>query len=50
MAIGPAAQVVERLQELQQESQADEVVIVTPGLDRAARIASFEAIAAAWPR
>jgi luciferase family oxidoreductase group 1 len=50
MAIGPAAQVVERLRALQQESQSDEVVIVTPGLDRAARIASFEAIAAAWPR
>ncbi|WP_156253419.1 LLM class flavin-dependent oxidoreductase [Pseudactinotalea terrae] len=50
MAIGPAEQVVERLQELQRESQSDEVVIVTPGLDRAARIASFEAIAAAWPR
>jgi len=50
MAIGPAEQVVARLRELQRASEADEVVIVTPGLDRAARIASFEAIAAAWPR
>lgn len=50
MAIGPADEVVERLRQLQEESQADGVVIVTPGLDRAARIASFEAIAAAWPR
>lgn len=50
MAIGPADQVVARLRQLQAEAQADEVVIVTPGLDRAARLASFEAIAAAWPR
>lgn len=48
MAIGPADQVVARLRELQEQSGTDEVVIVTPGLDRAARIASFEAIAAAW--
>jgi luciferase family oxidoreductase group 1 len=50
MATGPADQVVERLRQLQQESQADEVVLVTPGLDRAARIASFESIGAAWSR
>jgi len=50
MATGPADQVVGRLQQLQQESQADEVVLVTPGLDRAARIASFESIGAAWSR
>ena len=48
MAIGTADQVVERLQELQAEAQADEVVVVTPSLDRDARIASFEAIAGAW--
>lgn len=48
MAIGPADQVAERLRQLQAEAQADEVAIVTPGLDRAGRIASFEAIAAAW--
>ncbi|MFT3875525.1 MAG: LLM class flavin-dependent oxidoreductase [Propioniciclava sp.] len=50
MAIGPADQVVARLRALQDASGADEVVIVTPGLDRSARIASFEAIADAWPR
>lgn len=50
MAIGTADEVVARLRELQQESETDEVVVVTPGLDRTARIASFEAIAAAWPR
>ena len=50
MAIGPAEQVVARLRELQHASLTDEVVIVTPGLDRAARTASYEAIAAAWPR
>lgn len=50
MAVGPAAEVVDRLRSLQSDAQADEVVVVTPGLDRAARIASFEAIAAAWPR
>lgn len=50
MAIGTASEVVERLRALQAEAQTDEVVIVSPGLDRAGRIASFEAIAAAWPR
>lgn len=50
MAVGPADAVVERLRALQAEGETDEVVVVTPGLDRAARIASFEAIAAAWPR
>ena len=50
MAVGPASEVVARLRELQEQAQTDEVVVVTPGLDRAARIASFEAIAAAWPR
>lgn len=48
MAIGPAEEVVARLRELQRDSQADEVVIVTPGLERAARIASFQQLAAAW--
>lgn len=50
MAVGPAEQVVERLRELQAEGETDEVVVVTPSLDRASRIASFEAIAQAWPR
>lgn len=48
MATGPAEQVVARLRDLQQEARADEVVLVTPGLDRPRRIASFEAVAAAW--
>lgn len=50
MAVGPADQVGARLRELKDSSQADEVIIVAPGLDRAARIASFQAIADAWPR
>lgn len=50
MAIGTADEVVARLRDLQQAAETDEVVVVTPSLDRAARIASFQAIAAAWPR
>lgn len=49
MAVGTADQVVQRLRQIQQQGRTDEVVVVTPGLDRAARIASFQAIAAAWP-
>lgn len=48
MIVGPATSVVDRLQALQREAETDEVVVVTPGLDRAARITSFEAIATAW--
>lgn len=48
MVTGPAADVVARLRELQQRAQVDELVLVTPSIDRARRIASLEAIAAAW--
>ena len=48
MVTGEAKQVVERLRELQAAAEADEVVLVTPTIDRARRIASFESIAAAW--
>lgn len=48
MVTGPADAVVRRLQALQDEAQADEVVVVTPSLDRGRRIASYRAIAEAW--
>jgi luciferase family oxidoreductase group 1 len=48
MVVGEAKRVVERLLELKDEARADEVVVVTPSLDRARRIASFTAIAEAW--
>lgn len=48
MLVGTADDVVKGLRSLQEQSQADEVVVVTPSIDRASRIASFEAIAAAW--
>jgi luciferase family oxidoreductase group 1 len=49
MATGEPKAVVERLLELKDEAQVDEIVVVTPSLDRARRTASFEAIAGAWP-
>lgn len=48
MTVGTPAQVVEALQELQTEAEADEIVIVTPGLPRDTRIQSYQAIADAW--
>lgn len=48
MVTGPAADVVAGLRALQAEAGADEVVVVTPGLDRVARIASYRSIARAW--
>lgn len=48
MLVGSADDVVKGLRSLREQSQADEVVVVTPSIDRASRIASFEAIAAAW--
>jgi hypothetical protein len=33
---------------MQEEAMADELVLVTPSLERARRHASFRAIAAAW--
>ena len=48
MVVGEAKHVAERMLELEQAAQADEIVVVTPSLDRARRIASFEQIADAW--
>ena len=50
MVVGEAKQVVARLLELKDAAQADEVVVVTPSLDRARRIESFAAIAETWRR
>jgi alkanesulfonate monooxygenase SsuD/methylene tetrahydromethanopterin reductase-like flavin-dependent oxidoreductase (luciferase family) len=48
MVTGSPEEVVKRLQELKAEAQADEIVVVTPSLDRDRRRASFAAIADAW--
>jgi luciferase family oxidoreductase group 1 len=48
MVVGEPKHVVARLLELQEAAQADEVVLVTPGLDRARRAASLTAVAQAW--
>jgi luciferase family oxidoreductase group 1 len=49
MVTGEAKAVVERLLELKAEAEVDEIVVVTPNLDRPRRTASFRAIADAWP-
>lgn len=48
MVVGEPKVVVERLLELKAAAQADEVVVVTPSLDRARRTDSFTAIADGW--
>jgi luciferase family oxidoreductase group 1 len=48
MVAGPPAVVAQRLLELRESAQADEVVVVTPSLDRARRTASLVALAEAW--
>ncbi len=48
MVTGSAKSVVERLQEMKAQAEADELVLVTPGLDRERRANSFVAIADAW--
>jgi hypothetical protein len=48
MVTGEPAQVLKRLRELQEQAQVDELVMVTPSIDRARRTASLEAIAGAW--
>jgi luciferase family oxidoreductase group 1 len=50
MVTGEPKAVVERLRELTELAQVDEIVVVTPGLDRQRRIDSFRAIAEAWRR
>lgn len=48
MVTGAADGVAQRLRQLQQDAQVDEIVVVTPSLDRKRRAESFEAIARAW--
>jgi hypothetical protein len=48
MVTGPARHVVARLREMKESAEADELVLVTPGLDRERRVNSFASIAAAW--
>lgn len=48
MVTGEPKSVASRLLDLKHEALTDEVVVVTPGLDRGRRIASYRAIADAW--
>jgi luciferase family oxidoreductase group 1 len=48
MVTGEAKAVVERLLEMRELAEVDELVIVTPSLDRGRRTASLQAIAEAW--
>jgi luciferase family oxidoreductase group 1 len=48
MVVGEPKAVAERLLELAEEAQVDEVVLVTPSLDRARRTGSYRAVADAW--
>lgn len=48
-ATGSAKDVVQRLLDLKEQAAVDEIVVVTPSLDRTRRIASYRAIAEAWP-
>jgi luciferase family oxidoreductase group 1 len=49
MVTGSAKLVVERLLEMKERAQVDELVLVTPSLGRARRTESFVSIAEAWP-
>jgi luciferase family oxidoreductase group 1 len=48
MVVGEPKAVAERLLELKAEAQVDEIVVVTPSLDRARRTGSYRAVADAW--
>jgi luciferase family oxidoreductase group 1 len=48
MVTGEPKVVAERLMEMREQAEADEIVIVTPSLDRERRKASFVALAQAW--
>jgi luciferase family oxidoreductase group 1 len=50
MVTGEPKAVAERLLEMKQLAQADEIVVVTPSLDRDRRKASYAALADAWRR
>jgi luciferase family oxidoreductase group 1 len=49
MVTGPAPDVVARLAEMKALAQVDELVVVTPSLERKRRIDSYRQIAEAWP-
>ena len=49
MVTGTAEAVVEELQRMQAQAEVDELVVVTPGLDRPRRTRSLVELAAAWP-
>jgi luciferase family oxidoreductase group 1 len=48
MVTGSPTEVAGRLLEMREQAQADEIVVVTPSLDRGRRRASYTAIADAW--
>lgn len=48
MVTGEPKAVAERLLQLKHDAQADEIVIVTPSLDRDRRRGSYQALAGAW--
>jgi luciferase family oxidoreductase group 1 len=48
MVTGEPKAVAERLLEMKQQAEVDEIVVVTPSLDRERRKASYAAIADAW--
>jgi luciferase family oxidoreductase group 1 len=48
MVTGKPEAVATRLLEMKAQAQADEIVVVTPSLDRARRTASYVAVADAW--
>jgi luciferase family oxidoreductase group 1 len=50
MVTGEPKAVAERLREMKEQAQADEIVVVTPSLGRDRRIGSYTAIADAWRR
>jgi luciferase family oxidoreductase group 1 len=50
MVTGEPKAVAERLREMKEQAQADEIVVVTPSLRRDRRIGSYTAIADAWRR
>lgn len=50
MVTGQPKIVAERLLEMKQAAQADEIVVVTPSLDRERRKGSYAALAQAWRR
>src|SRR3984957_8826057 len=50
MVTGEPKVVAERLLEMKEQAQADEIVVVTPSLDRERRTGSYTALADAWRR